>query len=603
MASKVPQIEQSKFNNIDSSSVKILQKVHQILVKLQSPVFNLTQPEINLNKSGNMILCEYRDMPSVQNPRVEIINILKNKFPGSEVLVGKNLNFIVSSSGVDIKLPTSSGSGTLNIKNGGKQIIIKLNPKSSGAKGLKSVSVVVNLKPAGLGITGGDDPLDVNDYIKIPEIIEIVRNKIVDYYDKGGVSKTFLDWSLYYLELLDPLRWNKPSSKQVPWSSTVAKEFPSEFLEVFCPLAYIKAIKTSKTDQLFQISTREKDRISKFFTDAGLNIKTANINSFRIWFPGAGNFPIIDSQIGYFENNKLKIAIPISTKDITKGQPNVIKFTDVFTNSSQPEMWRNSLPNRMPETQRVQTSVAATAVFPINQTAYPLYAIKFIFNPKTYFTPSINSNDKNRILKCIKDLSGISNITENQINHILNHFKKNIKYAYKTDISKIINNQNDLEMAKKLIFSLMKKSDKYKPIAETDDLSRINSILNTSESDWDGIYGQNPGYPFTYQNLVLFFEFVLSKTSVYNFPEGKTNYNLMVEQNYFANNRSLKAKYNNKPVPLGATEVVLVKLKINKSTGVVNIFYDSKASRTRTRYGLRSKNAMNRLSDALGITP
>jgi hypothetical protein len=54
----------------------------------------------------------------------------------------------------------------------------------------------------------------------------------------------------------------------------------------------------------------------------------------------------------------------------------------------------------------------------------------------------------------------------------------------------------------------------------------------------------------------------------------------------------------------GAGEVILAKVDINTNTGLVRINFDtSKNLKPDRKYGLRSKNSLNNLQDALGITP
>ena len=74
-----------------------------------------------------------------------------------------------------------------------------------------------------------------------------------------------------------------------------------------------------------------------------------------------------------------------------------------------------------------------------------------------------------------------------------------------------------------------------------------------------------------------------------------------VDANYFGSNRSLAQKYTDY-VPLGAAQPVLAKVRINNSSGLIALTYDT-TSKSNSQYGLRSKNAMNRLTDTLGIAP
>jgi hypothetical protein len=230
-------------------------------------------------------------------------------------------------------------------------------------------------------------------------------------------------------------------------------------------------------------------------------------------------------------------------------------------------------------------------------TTYVIHAVKSIFD-----SVRVNANHKNDFLGYVRGMFRRNGI-ERQLNiaSITSLIKKISPSTQKKQYIDNISGLSDAEkqMAKMFVVSVMKDAEtsansKYGQFVKK--LSNVERIVNLGQDAWS-----NAGldYPYTYQNLCLFFEKALAETS-YNGP--KYNYQQIVKDNYFTGNRSLLSKYGN-TIVRGAGEVVIVKTNVH-SDGVLRIQYDSRVTkRVREHYGLRSKNSINRLDDALGIAP
>ncbi len=437
--------------------------------------------------------------------------------------------------------------------------------------------------PGDFNLTSGNNPTNQSGYLTFDEITSRINAKLDSGVSNGEISPQFSQWVKLNVEYFDPrTNVNKATEIRNNWDRNILTGVKkiSEMLEIFCGLAYVKALTTSSSG--LRCSSEERNRVYEI-----LGTRSPSVNNFRVWFPDAKNYPIIDSQVGYFEGSNLVAVFPISTKNVSSGKPNVIKFSDIFENAKQPIEWKKNLPRNSSLKQGIQTVVAAQGVRKDQRLLYPLYAAKSIFNSNI-----TTQSDKNYFINNMRQLGLPSTINMQSIKSLLGKFSNGTKKDDKLD-SLLRNNQSDLITAKKIILVLLRNSRNYKnPLARISD----QNVISFTEETWN--IG-NLDYPFTFGNLSLFFETALSKNSVEK--GGKTNYKKMVDANYFGSNRALAKKYTDY-VPLGAAQPVLAKVRINNSSGLVALTYDT-TSKSNSQYGLRSKNAMNRLTDTLGIAP
>jgi hypothetical protein len=437
--------------------------------------------------------------------------------------------------------------------------------------------------PGDFNLTSGNNPTNEGGYLTFDQIISRINNKLDSGVSNGEISPEFSRWVKLNVEYFDPrTNENKSSEIRSSWDRNTLSGVRklSEMLEIFCGLAYVKGV-TSNSSAI-RCSRAERNRVYEI-----LGTRSPSVNNFRVWFPDAKNYPIIDSQVGYFEGNNLVAVFPISTKNVSSGKPNVIKFSDIFENAKQPIEWKKNLPRKSSLNQGIQTVVAAQGVRRDQRLLYPLYAAKSIFNSKI-----TTQTDKNYFMSNLRQIGLPSSVNIQSIKNLLERFGSGSKKDDKLD-TLLRSHPNDLITAKKLVLVLLRNSRNYKnPLARISD----QNVISFTDETWN--VGNLP-YPFTFGNLSLFFETALSKNSVEK--GGKTNYKKMVDANYFGNNRSLAQKYT-EYVPLGAAQPVLAKVRINNSSGLIALTYDS-SSKSNSQYGLRSKNAMNRLTDTLGIAP
>jgi len=437
--------------------------------------------------------------------------------------------------------------------------------------------------PGDFNLTSGNNPTNKSGYLTFDEITSRINSKLDAGVFSGEISPQFSQWVKLNVEYFDPrTNANKAIEIRNNWDRSILTGVSkiSEMLEIFCGLAYVKGL-TSNSSSI-KCSNAERNRVYEI-----LGTRNPYVNNFRVWFPNAKNYPIIDSQVGYFEGGNLVAVFPISTKNVSSGKPNVIKFSDIFENAKQPIEWKKNLPRKSSMKQGIQTVVAAQGVRRDQRLLYPLYAAKSIFNSNI-----TTQSDKNYFINSMRQLGLPSTINMQSLKSLLNKLSGNSKKGDNLD-SLLRNYQTDLITAKKIILVLLRNSRNYK-----NTLARISdqNIILFTEETWNF---RSLDYPFTFGNLSLFFETTLSKNSVEK--DGKTNYKKMVDANYFGSNRVLAQKYVDY-VPLGAAQPVLAKVRINNSSGLIVLTYDT-TSKSNSQYGLRSKNAMNRLTDTLGIAP
>jgi len=448
---------------------------------------------------------------------------------------------------------------------------------------LKECLSIMAYDPGDFNLTSGNNPTNVSGYLGFDDIISRINAKLDAGVSSGEISPQFSQWVKLNVEYFDPrTNVNKAIEIRNNWdrSTLTGVRKISEMLEIFCGLAYVKGLTSSSSS--IKCSNAERNRVYEI-----LGTRNPSVNNFRVWFPDAKNYPIIDSQVGYFESGNLVAVFPISTKNVSSGKPNVIKFSDIFENAKQPIEWKKNLPRKSSLKQGIQTVVAAQGVRRNQRLLYPLYASKSIFNSNI-----TTQSDKNYFINSMRQLGLPSNINMQSLKSLLNKFSGNPKKGDNLD-SLLRNHQADLITAKKIILVLLRNSRNYRnPLAIISD----QNVISFTEETWN--FG-SLDYPFTFGNLSLFFETALSKNSVEK--DGKTNYKKMVDANYFGSNRSLAQKYTDY-VPLGAAQPVLAKVRINNSSGLIALTYDT-TSKSNSQYGLRSKNAMNRLTDTLGIAP
>jgi hypothetical protein len=550
----------------------------------------LSQSSLNKFKIGDTDVYEYSNTPTARRQRQIIIdNIIEN--------LQSNDNFgeyfITKKSSV--KLETKS------LSSGNKNTPLILLIRESEKRGSKVLVVLklvpkakFRLSPSNLGITRSGSPGRRECYLSFDQIISLIESKVTEYVNEEQISESLGEWIKVHLAMFNPsdLSTGKRQRIRDVWDDGLLDEITSELLEIFCGLGYIKAITSPFNNQgsINSVAPKERGRVEELI---GTN---PNINSFRIWFPQAGNYPIIDSQVGYFENNVLKAVFPISTKNVTGNRtPNVIKFKDIFTNKKQVFQWKKQLPRKVALKQGVQSVVAAQAVGQKRgqDALYPLYASKSILQ-STITSPT----NKRRFLDDINEYG--SHFTEQQVKTLLSQLTRS-RHSKKEKLEDFLTG-DVLKVSKGLIYILLKNTlgtgSSYAPIIRRFDK---DYLLTISEEIWNSVVKgrSNAEYPFTYENISLFFEKVLENNSVYK--NGPTQYLRIVTENYFTTNRSLIAKYGSDVPPSGAGDVILSKVSIQQD-GLAKISYNTKTNPA-SNYGLRSKNSLNDLQDALGIAP
>jgi hypothetical protein len=551
---------------------------------------HVSQSTLNKSKIGDTDVYEYSNTPTSRRQRQIIIDTIIQSLQSNDNF---NQYFITKKSSVSLqKKSLSSGDGNTPL------LLLIRESEKRGSKVLAVLKLVpkpkFRLSPNNLGITKSGSPGRKDCYLTFDQIISSIETKITEYVNEEKISEALGEWVKVHLAMFNPndLSTGKRQRIRDVWDNGLMDEITSELLEVFCGLGYIKAITSPFNNQgaINSVSPKEKDRVEELI---GSN---PDLRSFRIWFPQAGNYPIIDSQVGYFENNVLKAVFPISTKNVTGNRtPNVIKFKDIFTNKKQVLRWKKQLPKRSSYKQGVQSVVAAQAVGQIRgqDVLYPLYASKSILQ-SSITTPT----NKRRFLDDINEYG--SHFTEQQIKTLLSQLTRS-RHSKSEKLQDFLAG-NILEVAKGLIYILLKNtlgtSSSYASIVRKFDK---NYLLTVSEDVWNSVIkGRSDAkYPFTYENISLFFEKVLENNSAYK--NGPTDYLRLVTENYFTKNKSLIAKYGSDVPPAGAGDVILSKVSIQQD-GVAKISYNTRTNPA-SSYGLRSKNSLNNLQDALGIAP
>lgn len=562
-----------------------------------SKIFNkyLQQSILDKSEIGDTDVYEYTNTPSNRSQRGMILdNIIKN------LQSDDNFKDYLITRKASVKIGNKSfksGDGTNPLL-----LLIKENA-TRGAKVLAILKLIpkpkFKLKPGDLGITRSGSPDQKNVYLEFDEAISIIKENVDDLVSKEKITSSLGEWIKVHLSMFNPkdLSTEKRQKIREVWDVGLSDEITSELLEIFCGLGYIKAITSPFSGQgaILSINQKEKKRVTDII---GINPSLNSLNSFKIWFPKEANYPIIDSQVGYFEGNELKAVFPISTKNVTGGKtPNTIKFKDVFTNKRQVLKWKKGLPKKSAAKQGVQTVVATQAVGqPSKQdTLYPIYAAKSILESNI-----TNSDNKKTFMNGIHEYSSSSSINEYKIKSLL----KNLTASRhkKDDRLNDILSESNLIVAKELIYGLIIKtvgtSSPYSAVARTYEKKYLLSI---NESVWNSVVRKRGSaeYPYTVGNLSLFFEKTLEKNSIY--ASGPTDYLRMVKENYFTGNRSLISKYGTGVPPSGAGDVILSKVSIG-ADGIARITYNTRTN-PETSYGLRSKNSLNNLQDTLGIAP
>lgn len=464
--------------------------------------------------------------------------------------------------------------------------VVKLNPRPK-----------LVLTPKRFGITRSSGPDSVGSYLTIDEIISTIKAELDKLKDGERISNSLCDWVNENLDYFNP----KTSSNNVQkirssWGgSGLEDEVSSEMLELFCALAYIKFIQKGSSGPGVRITSSERDRVKQVL---GKNSIPSDSNSFKIWYPSASNFPIIDCQVGYFEGGQLKAVFPISTKNVTGGrQPNVIKFGDIFKDTKGVNAWKDHLPRQVLKEQQYQYRVAHSAIKD-KSTLYPALAAETL----------LNSIERNSFLSETKRYIGGSevNVTADSLKKIANKISSNTRNR-KQKLDNISLGPN-LQTAKKLVCVLIQKassgggSSPYKQIMNNSRFT-IDTLSQMNEQKWNSTVKRQyrrANYPFTVENVSLFFEKVLQNSSVF-IKGGKYDYDQVVKRAYFTGNKVLQSKYKS-PIS-GSGDVIIAKVNI-RNDGMINIVMDTSSTTSdRTGYGLRSKNSFNNLQDSLGITP
>lgn len=544
---------------------------------------------------------EVRNLPPSS---IERSNILRQIFAGiSSAVTSASFELKQGSSGGSVtvayksepqrKKSFSSGSGVIVAKrNGSVQYVIKTN-KTRGARSLR-------LTPGNMGVSKGTSPIVPANYHTVLEYVSLLENKITELVESESIPTAYAEWLRLNIAAYNPLSRSAVLTRITSlWDDNpgLMEEINSEVLEIFCPLAYIKSICGMPAPS--GVPAKEKQR---FYSFVGKN-SGFKANDFKIWFPQGENFPIIDSQIGYFESGNLICVIPLSTKNITRGPDsvNTLKFVDMFNNSRQVAEWYKHLPNKIKTNQQVQSTVAMQASGRTSSrggdVTYTIHAVKSIFNSNR-----VNPQHKNDFLGYVRGMfrrNGIENrLNIGNITSMIKNIGSSVQKKTKIDNIPTLSDA-EKTLAKLCVVSVMRDAQGSANSAYGRFVSRIDSvdrIVNLGEDAWSNA---RLDYPYTYQNLCLFFEKALAETS----REGPNyNYQRIVKDNYFTGNRSLISKYGDTRVS-GAGEVVIVKTNVHND-GTLRIVYDSKVTnRTDRHYSLRSKNSINRLDDALGIAP
>jgi len=552
-----------------------------------APLFSPFIPggELNRSRAGNVDVYEYMRSPISELQRRGILDniqegLQQNEEFASEYTIERRNSVTLVDNLTATRRKLNSGASLLIISSiGGSTVaVLKLNPRGTRRP---------NLTPKGLGVTKPGTPSAKGSYLTFDQFITAVNTKIDQYIREEQISSAFGEWVKLHLGYFDPRDHTVGKSQELRnlWNPSINSEITSELLEIFCGLGYIKAITTPFTGFL-RASDAERNRAYQL-----LGTTSPNASSFLIWFPESSNYPIIDCQVGYFEGNTLVAAFPISTKNITGGiAPNVIKFGDVFENARQPYAWKSGLPNKISQKQGVQTIVSSQAVGRANSgkaAAYPIYAARRILNSS--LTRSV---DKQTFINNVKGL-GV-NINTSRLQSLLTQLD-NGNYGYDSPLDEILSGES-LTIGKQMVLTLLRRPrSKY---AATVNQLQTDFLLQCTPDRWLDTIGRDLQYPFTFGNISLYFELAIESNSVSR--GGPTNYQKLVADNYFTGNRVLAAKYQGQP-PSGATDVILAKVSIDAG-GLARITYNSSV-RTRSQYGLRSKNSLNNLQDTLGIAP
>lgn len=463
--------------------------------------------------------------------------------------------------------------------------VIKLNPRPK-----------LVLTPKLFGVTKSSGPDTVGSYLSISQIISTIKSKLDELKDSEKISNSLYDWVNENLDYFNPQSSSNNASKiRSSWGgSGLEDEVSSEMLELFCALAYIKFIQKGTSGPNTRISSAERNRVKQILGKSSI---PSDSNSFKIWYPSASNFPIIDCQVGYFEGGQLKAVFPISTKNVTGGrQPNVIKFGDIFKDTKGVNAWKDHLPREILKEQQYQYRVAHSAIKD-KSTLYPALAAETL----------LNSTQRNSFMSEVNRYANSSEVraTPEVIKKIADKISKNVRNR-KAKLDNISLGPN-LQMAKKLVCVLIQKtstgggSSPYKQVM-TNSRFTIETLSQMNEQQWNSTVKRQytrANYPFTVENVSLFFEKVLENSSV--FKGGRYDYDQVVKRAYFSGNKVLQSKYKS-PIS-GAGDVIIAKVDI-RNDGMINIAMDtSSTTANRTGYGLRSKNSFNNLQDALGITP
>lgn len=464
--------------------------------------------------------------------------------------------------------------------------VVKLNPRPR-----------LVLTPKLFGVTKSSGPDTEASYLSILEIISTIKEKLEDLKNNEKISNSLCDWVNENLDYFNPQSSGNNDRKiKSSWGGPgLQDEVSSELLELFCALAYIKFIQRGNSGPNTKITSSERNRVKQILGKSSI---PSDSNSFKIWYPSASNFPIIDCQVGYFERGQLKAVFPISTKNVTGGrQPNVIKFGDIFKNTKGVNAWKDHLPREVLNEQQYQYRVAHSAIKD-KSTLYPAFAAETL----------LNSTQRNSFMSEVNRYANSSEVkaTPEVIKKIADKISKNVRNR-KSKLDNISLGSN-LQMSKKLVCVLIQKtsmgggSSPYKQIM-TNSRFTIDTLSQMNEQQWNSTVKsqyKRANYPFTVENVSLFFEKVLENSSV--FKGGKYDYDQVVKRAYFSGNKVLESKYKGTPIS-GAGDVIIAKVNI-RSDGMVNIAMDTSSSTTgRTGYGLRSKNSFNNLQDSLGITP
>jgi hypothetical protein len=541
-------------------------------------------------KDGKRYCCEVENVPNSRQIRSELNQKIKEEIEKergfyatlvSSVKIGDK-NY--SSKARVVKITDAETKG--NVIG-----VVKLTPKPK-----------LVLTPKLFGVTKDSGPSDVGSYLTLPVMINLIKNKLDSLVEEERITVVLSEWTKATLDYFDPFNASN-SSTQVTnsWQPGLDDEISSEMLELFCAIAYVKFLIRNQTGPNVSIQSRERDRVLDMM---GSNSIPSQASAFRVWYPGASNYPIIDCQVGYFEGNLLKAVFPISTKNVTGGrEPNVIKFVDVFKDKKQVTSWYKNLPKEILKEQEFQARVSYSAI-ESKGTLYPAAAAeKLLKSPKTKnkFYAELKSYGQFRNDLNMTGLLAIANKTASNSRNR----KKNLD-----DISL----GNNKRLAKKLVCVLLKKTagtgSPYKDLWKAGSQFNIgqngeNDLSLMDESKWNQKVkstNRRLNYPFTVENLSLFFEKVLESSSVFKKDDG-INFDQVIERAYFTGNKVMISKYKGEIIS-GAGEVILAKVDINTNTGLVRINFDtSKNLKPDRKYGLRSKNSLNNLQDALGITP